>query len=80
MTGKDLREIRAYIEIHRESTRHFDLVMMGYTPGDDPNKASKIIKPYIAAGLTWWRESLFRRKNSYADMVTRIRHGPPKAQ
>lgn len=36
MTGKDLREIRAYIEIHRESARHFDLVITGYTPGDDP--------------------------------------------
>ena len=77
MTGKDLREIRAYIEAHRESTGHFDLVMMGYTPGDDREKATKIIRPYISAGLTWWLESLFREKNSYSDMVSRIRQGPP---
>lgn len=77
MTGKDLQEIRAYIEQHRESTGHFDLVMMGYSPGDDHGKAAKILRPYIAAGLTWWLESLFREKNSYSDMLSRIRQGPP---
>lgn len=77
MTGKDLQEIRAYIEQHRESTGHFDLVMMGYSPGDDREKAAKILRPYMAAGLTWWLESLFREKNSYSDMLSRIRQGPP---
>ena len=79
MTGKDLQEIQAYIEQHRESTGQFDMVMMGYTPGDDRQKATKIIRPFMNAGLTWWLEGLFRSKNSYSDMLSRIRHGPPAA-
>lgn len=78
MTGKDLRGIRAYIEKYRESEERYDLVMMGYTPGDDPEKATKIIRPYIAAGLTWWLESLFRMKNSAESMRVRIQQGPPR--
>ena len=77
LSGKDLQEIRVYIERHRESAEGFDLVMMGYTPGDNREKAYMITRPYIAAGMTWWLESLFRVKNSYSEMLARIRQGPP---
>jgi alkanesulfonate monooxygenase SsuD/methylene tetrahydromethanopterin reductase-like flavin-dependent oxidoreductase (luciferase family) len=77
MKVKDLQEILAYIEQHRESIEPFDLVMMGCTPGDNREKAAKIIRPYMAAGLSWWLESLFQAKNSFAHLLTRIRQGPP---
>lgn len=77
MTAKDLREIRDYIEQRREASGHFDMVMMGYTPGNDREKAAKIVRPYTAAGLTWWLEGLYRSRNSFSDMVLRIRQGPP---
>jgi len=77
MSGNDLREVRAYIEAHRDSKGHFDLVMMGYTPGNDREKATKIIRLYITAGLTRWLESLFREKGSHSKMLARIRQGPP---
>lgn len=80
MTGKDLREIMSYILQHRVYPGHFDLVMMGYTPGSDPEKAIQTIRPYSSAGLTWWLESLFREKHSYDDMLTRIRQGPPRLE
>lgn len=77
MRRQDLQEIRDYIAGHRTSAEPFDLVMMGYTPADDPQKAQKIIAPYAAAGLTWWLESLFRRQDSLESMQARIRNGPP---
>jgi len=80
ITGKDLRDIRSFIESIRGPGNHFDLVMMGYTPGDDPAKAAKAIRPYKSAGLNWWLESLFRLKHSCDEMALRIRQGPPNLQ
>ncbi len=57
MRGKDLEDIRAYIHEQRTASIPFEMVMMGYTPEDDPTKARKIVAPY-AAELTWWLESL----------------------
>lgn len=79
MKKADLAAIRAYIQQHRTSDAPFDLVMMGYTLGDDPEKAHKTIAPFAASGLTWWLESLFRQKDSLAAMRARIRQGPPPA-
>lgn len=79
MKKKDLEEILAYIQEFRSDSAPFDLVMMGYTPGDDLEKARKIISPYQAGGLTWWLESLFQVHDSIAAMRERIRQGPPRA-
>lgn len=79
MRKRDLEEIQTYIQQYRTITTPFDLVMMGYTPGDDPDKAHRIIAPYRAAGLTWWLESLFRERDSIQAMRTRIQQGPPRA-
>lgn len=77
MKKADLAAIRTYIQQQRTSDAPFDLVMMGYTSGDDPDKARKTIAPFAAAGLTWWLESLFGQKDSLAAMQARIRQGPP---
>jgi hypothetical protein len=78
MRKRDLEEIQAYIQQYRPITTPFDLVMMGYTPGDDPDKARRIIAPYRAVGLTWWLESLFRERDSIQAMRKRIHQGPPR--
>ena len=80
MRGKDLEDIRAYINEQRAASTPFEMVMMGYTPHDDPTKARKIVAPYAAAGLTWWLESLYRRRGSLDAMRTRIRQGPPRVE
>jgi alkanesulfonate monooxygenase SsuD/methylene tetrahydromethanopterin reductase-like flavin-dependent oxidoreductase (luciferase family) len=80
MRKKDLEDIRAYVQRHRTATTPFDLVMMGYTPGDNLTKARQIVAPYEAGGLTWWLESLFKVYHSVAAMRKRIRQGPPKAR
>jgi len=78
MRKKDLVEIRDYIQAHRTVRGPFDFVLAGNTPGSDSAKARKIISPFVDAGLTWWLESLFGRRNSVEAMRVRIRQGPPK--
>lgn len=78
MRKRDLEEIRDYIHAYRPIHSPFDFVLAGTTPGDDPTKASKIVAPFIQAGLTWWLESLFGRRNSIEAMRIRIRQGPPR--
>jgi alkanesulfonate monooxygenase SsuD/methylene tetrahydromethanopterin reductase-like flavin-dependent oxidoreductase (luciferase family) len=73
-----LKEIRSYIEQHRTPGTPFDLVIMGATPGGEPKAARKKLAAYTGTGLTWWLESLFRWRNSAADMRRRIRQGPPR--
>jgi alkanesulfonate monooxygenase SsuD/methylene tetrahydromethanopterin reductase-like flavin-dependent oxidoreductase (luciferase family) len=73
-----LREIRTYIEQHRQSQAPYDLVIMGTTPGDDPKVARKKLAGYAGSGLTWWLESLYRWRNSIEGMRQRIRQGPPR--
>lgn len=80
MRGKDLEDIRAYINEQRTDSTPFEMVMMGYTPDDDPMKARKIVAPYAAAGLTWWLESLYGRRDSLAAMRARIQQGPPRVE
>jgi alkanesulfonate monooxygenase SsuD/methylene tetrahydromethanopterin reductase-like flavin-dependent oxidoreductase (luciferase family) len=73
-----LREIRTYIEQHRQSQAPFDLVIMGTTPGNDPKAARKKLSGYAGTGLTWWMETLYRWRNSIEGMRQRIRQGPPR--
>ena len=77
MRKKDLVEIHDYIQAHRTVRGPFDLVLAGSTPGSDSAKARKIISPFVDAGLTWWLESLFGRRNSAEAMRARIQQGPP---
>jgi hypothetical protein len=77
MQAKDLREIRSYINGYRKDDTPFDIVMMGYTTGERPEKDVKTVEKYAKAGLTWWLESLFRMKNSAEAMCVRIQQGPP---
>jgi hypothetical protein len=49
------------------------------TPGDDPEEARAIIKPFAAAGATWWLESAGPWPAlDLASMRTRIQQGPPR--
>ena len=75
-----LRDIRSYIEQHRQSQLPFDLVIMGVTPGNDLKAGRKRMAGYAGTGLTWWLESLYRWRNSIDAMRQRIRQGPPRPE
>jgi alkanesulfonate monooxygenase SsuD/methylene tetrahydromethanopterin reductase-like flavin-dependent oxidoreductase (luciferase family) len=78
LTPDEVREIRAYIEGHRESAAPFDVVIGGVTPATDRKGAVEIVAPYEAAGLTWWHECAPEFDTPLAVMRNRIRQGPPR--
>jgi alkanesulfonate monooxygenase SsuD/methylene tetrahydromethanopterin reductase-like flavin-dependent oxidoreductase (luciferase family) len=78
LTPDDIREMRTFIDEHRQATTPYDIVMEGSTPGDDPAKAAAIIGPFVEAGMTWWLESMWTAEAASTDVLTRIRQGPPR--
>jgi hypothetical protein len=78
LTPDELRDIVVYIRKHRTSADPFDVVIGGETPGDDTQKAKKIVEPYIQAGATWWLEEISGVRGTFSEMKERITQGPPR--
>jgi alkanesulfonate monooxygenase SsuD/methylene tetrahydromethanopterin reductase-like flavin-dependent oxidoreductase (luciferase family) len=74
----DLREVLAYIKSQRGGLESFDSAVIGWTVSKDPKKNSRKIWPYVEAGMTWWLESLYTKRDSPDGMRERIRKGPPR--
>jgi alkanesulfonate monooxygenase SsuD/methylene tetrahydromethanopterin reductase-like flavin-dependent oxidoreductase (luciferase family) len=77
VTPDDIREINAWIDKNRKDAGAYDIVVEGLTPGDDPVKASGIIRPWLDAGATWWIEAMWDQP-PMEDVLKRIRQGPPR--
>ncbi len=78
VTPQDIREMRTYVEEHRPETSSFDIVWEGQTPGDDPERAASMVRPFAEAGATWWIESMWTPPNEPDDLRRRIEAGPPR--
>ena len=78
VTWETIREMRAYVEEHRKGDAPYDIVWEGVTPGDDPERASEILRPFAEAGATWWIESMWTPPNDPETLRKRIRQGPPR--
>jgi alkanesulfonate monooxygenase SsuD/methylene tetrahydromethanopterin reductase-like flavin-dependent oxidoreductase (luciferase family) len=82
-TLDEIRAMRAYVAAHRTETTPFDIVVEGEdTPGDDPERAAAMVRPWVEAGATWWIESRWnaRGQPDGLDLVRRrIQQGPPRA-
>lgn len=86
----DFAAVKAYIEPRRpDPGAPFDYVASGITPGEDPAAGAAQVAPYIAAGATWWLETVdpWSRARDWsvvlgheeeAWMDARIRQPPPK--
>jgi alkanesulfonate monooxygenase SsuD/methylene tetrahydromethanopterin reductase-like flavin-dependent oxidoreductase (luciferase family) len=77
VTPEDIREMREYVEENRETDGAFDIVWEGETPGDDPEGAARVVRPFAEAGIAWWIESMWSPPNEPDDLRARIRQGPP---
>ena len=80
-TLDELHAMTAYVQAHRAETTPFDIVMEGTTPGDDRAKAADLVRPWAAAGATWWNEALWdvARDTDWQTLVRqRLRQGPPR--
>lgn len=78
VTPDDIRDMKAYAEENRSPDKPFDIVVEGETPGEDPESAASIVRPFAEAGATWWIESPWSPPNEPEDLRTRIRQGPPR--
>ena len=77
---EELSRIKAYIDANRSDSTHFDIVVEGETPGDDPARAAAILHPWLQAGATWWIEgmwSLTDAADGPARLRQRLEQGPP---
>jgi len=78
VTPDDIRAMKDYVEENRPEETPFDIVWEGETPGDDPERAASIVRPFAEAGATWWMESPWTPPNEPDDLRARIRQGPPR--
>lgn len=79
VTPDDIRAMKDYIEQHRTLTTPFDIITEGETPGDDPVQGAALIRPYAAAGSTWWMEARWGA-HTVEEVRARIKQGPPRIE
>ena len=76
----ELREITGYIREQLGTDSPYDIIVEGETPGDNPNRARKILQPWIQAGATWWLEAMWnapRNEDGLQLVRRRLEQGPP---
>ncbi len=76
ITPDHVREMREYIKKNRSTNSPFDIIIEGETPGDDPETAESIIRPFADAGATWWIESNWIATD-LNQIKARVKDGPP---
>lgn len=76
LTPAEIREIIAYLHVHRASAAPFDVAVNGETPADS-HKGAEMVQPYQEAGATWWVEYEASRAG-LEEYRARIRQGPPR--
>ena len=75
VTPETIREIKNYVG-KGDRPGAFDIVQEGETPGEDPEAAASMVRPFAEAGATWWIESPWTLPNE--DLRRRIKQGPPR--
>ena len=78
LTPEDVRAMKAYVEENRPDGGPFDIVCEGETPGEDPERAASVVRPFAEAGATWWIEAPWSPPNEPEDLSRRIAEGPPR--
>ena len=75
------RALRAWLTDHG-ARPDLDLITEGETPADDRLAAAARVRPWAAAGSTWWLESRWEMPHHTPDRMhqirTRITAGPPQ--
>ncbi|MGD0478223.1 MAG: LLM class flavin-dependent oxidoreductase [Nitrososphaerales archaeon] len=73
----DIRDILKFIGRRRANLEGFEIANIGWTSGVDRKRNLEKVSSYADAGITWWLESLFTKRDSPEKMLKRIRLGPP---
>ncbi len=80
VTPEDIRGMKDYVEENCGAGTAFDIVWEGQTPGEDPERAAEMVRPFAEAGATWWIESQWLSPNEPEDLRRRIGQGPPRVE
>jgi len=78
ITPQVVQEIITYIKKHRTADDPFDVCKYGLTEGKDLHHDRSLVKPYNAAGATWWIEEIFSGRGTFKNSRERIITGPPR--
>jgi alkanesulfonate monooxygenase SsuD/methylene tetrahydromethanopterin reductase-like flavin-dependent oxidoreductase (luciferase family) len=76
LTPDELPEVISYVTSHRSSKDRFDIAVYGSSPSNG-RMAAKVIRPWLQAGATWWREGIGDWRGPKRTVRARIRSGPP---
>ncbi len=69
-------EIKSYVDKNRKLESPFDIIVEKTSPGDDPETAAEVVRPWAEAGATWWIESMWEQQDP-ASWRERLQQGPP---
>ncbi|MBK7896561.1 MAG: LLM class flavin-dependent oxidoreductase [Candidatus Promineifilaceae bacterium] len=79
LTPAAVADMAAFIQAEKPN-EPFELVVEGETPGDKPDEAAGVVRPFAQAGATWWLETRWQT-DPQADVrqivAERIAQGPP---
>lgn len=74
----DVRSILEYMKSQRANNESIDVVVIGWTASKHGEKNAEKVRSYFDAGMTWWLESLYTKRDFPEEMRARIRKGPPR--
>jgi len=80
-TPEDLRKALDWVLPRREIETPLDVIVENQTPGDDPARGARIVKPGADAGATWHMESMWGamvEADGQERVFKRIQQGPPR--
>ncbi len=86
ITPEALRQMKTFLEEHRQTTRPLDIVIEGgHTPAEGRQAAVERAAALEEAGATWWLESMWEATETMWEAETqkrirqRVEQGPPRA-
>ena len=76
----DIRPMREYVGVSRETAGDYDIVWEGVTPGDDPARAAETVRPHAEARATCGGSGPCDAPERADGPRRRIEAGPPRVE
>lgn len=77
MGPEDLSKVVEYVRSIRSDNEPFDVASVGWTTAVNRERNAKKVSPFAEAGMTWWLENLYPKRDSPEGIRKRIHLGPP---
>ncbi len=77
LTPTDVRGIKEFITTHRDSNRPYNIGIAMTASADEKTDIERA-RAFESAGADWWQEGIFPFAETFGDLRTIIRRGPPK--